>query len=87
MRQGAGMVTSAGFGGLLLALLPLIGIVTILQARHKRRRGRTEPVEEDLQKRQAAALESERRMAAYLAQRLAGSYEADQGQTEQEVNR
>lgn len=51
------------------AVLPLLGLVTVLKARAKRKRGQPEPANEDFEKRQAATLESERRMAAYLASR------------------
>ncbi len=56
----------------LFTLIPvammLVGIVSILRARHLRKRG--EPVQDNAtQTRQAAAAESERRMASYLASR------------------
>ncbi|MBS3979591.1 MAG: hypothetical protein KGZ77_07295 [Rhodobacteraceae bacterium] len=62
------MPTSAGLGGLVTVLLPLVGIVTILKARAARKRGEP-PVDEDFEARRAATLEAERRMAAYLASR------------------
>ncbi|MDZ4088962.1 MAG: hypothetical protein U1E69_19395 [Tabrizicola sp.] len=62
------MPAGAGLGGLVGVLLPLVGIATILKARAARKRGEP-PVDEDFEKRQAATLESERRMAAYLASR------------------
>jgi predicted aminopeptidase len=69
------MATGAGFGGLVTALLPLVGVVTILRARAARKRGG--PVaDEDFEARQAATRESERRMAAYLAQSRSGGYHA-----------
>lgn len=62
------MATGAGLGSLVTALLPLIGLVTILKARRGRKSG-APVVDEDFEARQAAAAESERRMAAYLASR------------------
>lgn len=69
------------------ALMPLVGIVTILHARRKRRHADAEPVDADFEKRREAARESERRMAAYLAQREPARYDADTGGTEQESRR
>jgi hypothetical protein len=71
-------------GGLVSVLLPLVGIVTILKARAARKRG-TPPVDEEFEKRRAATLESERRMAAYLAQRGPGGYH--ENDDEQEIRR
>lgn len=62
------MAVGAGFGGLVAAVLPLVGLVTILRARAARKRGGP-VVDEDFEARQAATWESERRMAAYLASR------------------
>lgn len=81
------MVTGAGFGGLVTALLPLVGLVTILKSRRRRKRDGPEPVDEGFEKRKAAALETERRMKAYLAQRSSDGYDAVQGQDEQETMR
>jgi hypothetical protein len=62
------MVAGGGLGGLVMTLVPLVGLVTILRARAARRRG--SPVaDEDFEARQAATRESERRLAAYLASR------------------
>jgi hypothetical protein len=62
------MVAGGGLGGLVMTLVPLVGLVTILRARAARRRGA--PVaDEDFEARQAATRESERRLAAYLASR------------------
>ena len=79
------MVAGPGVSGLVMALLPLVGLVTILRARATRKRG--EPVVDmDFETRQAATLESVRRMAAYLAQsRLGGYYAPDED--EQEIRR
>lgn len=62
------MATGAGYG-VISALLPLVGIVTMVRNRNRRRKGGAEPVDEEFEKRQAATLEAERRMAAYLASR------------------
>jgi hypothetical protein len=78
------MATGAGLGGLMAALLPLVGLVTILQARRKR--SQPEPVDPSLEERLAATRESERRMAAYLAQRSATSYHVMEDD-EQEIRR
>jgi hypothetical protein len=81
------MATGAGLGGLLTAILPLVGVVTILKARSRRKRGLPqEPVDADFEKRLAATRESERRVAAYLAQRGSARYDiTDDG--EQEIRR
>ena len=71
------MATGGGLGGLVTALLPLLGIATILKARRRRKSGQPEPVDEDLERRKAATQESERRMRAYLAQHRPDSYVAD----------
>lgn len=81
------MATGAGLGGLVSVLLPLVGIVSILRGRRRRKRGLPEPVDQDFEKRKAATRESERRMAAYLAQRNSGSYHAEIGVEEQETRR
>jgi hypothetical protein len=80
------MATGAGLGGLVTVLLPLVGIVTILKARSRRKRGGPEPEDAEFEARQAAARESERRMAAYLAQRGAASYHSAEDD-EQEIRR
>ena len=80
------MVTGAGLGGLMSALVPLVGLVTILKARSRLKRGKPEPVDHDFEKRRAATRESEARMAAYLAQRGAASYHVTEDD-EQEIRR
>lgn len=81
------MATGAGFGGLVTAILPLVGLVTVLKARARRKRGLpAEPEDEDFEKRRAATRESERRMAAYLAQRGSASYHVSDDD-EQEIRR
>lgn len=80
------MATGAGLGGLVSALLPLIGLVTVLNARRRRKRGLPEPVDQDHEARHAATRESERRMAAYLAQHSASSYHVTEDD-EQEIRR
>jgi hypothetical protein len=79
------MATGAGLGGLVSVLLPLVGIVTILKGRAARKRG-LPPVDEEFEKRKAATLESERRMAAYLAQRGSAGYQVGEDD-EQEIKR
>jgi len=80
------MATGAGLGGLMAALMPLVGIVTILHARRKRKTGKVvDPAVED---RQASAAEVQRRMASYLAGRESGSsHRASLEQDEQETKR
>lgn len=81
------MATGAGLGGLVTAILPLVGLVTILKARTRRKRGLPqEPVDADFERRLAATRESERRMAAYLAQRSSASYDVTDDD-EQEIRR
>jgi hypothetical protein len=62
----------SGLAGLVPVAMTLVGIVTILRARRARRRGidTVPPADKD---RQAAAMEMERRMASYLAQRDSGN--------------
>jgi hypothetical protein len=62
------MATGAGYG-VITALLPLVGIVAMVRNRNRRKKGEPEPVDQQYEKRRAATLESERRMAAYLASR------------------
>jgi hypothetical protein len=80
------MPTGAGFGGLLTALLPLVGLVTILHGRKKRKRGSATEQDGAFEKRQTASQETERRMAAYLAQRSTASYQVMEDD-EQEIRR
>ncbi|RYI12712.1 MAG: hypothetical protein EON48_13005 [Acetobacteraceae bacterium] len=80
------MATGAGLGGLVTALLPLVGLVTMVKARQRRKRGLPEPVDETFEKRRAATRESEARMAAYLAQRGSASYQVTEDD-EQEIRR
>jgi hypothetical protein len=62
------MATGVGYS-VISAVLPLVGIVTMVRNRKRRKSGKPEPVDEAFEARQAATLESERRMAAYLASR------------------
>lgn len=80
------MATGAGFGGLVTAILPLVGLITILKGRSRRKRNEPMPADEDFEKRQAATRESEQRMAAYLAQRGTASYHVSEDD-EQEIRR
>lgn len=69
------MATGAGLGGLITAALPLIGIITLWQARRKRKAGPAESrTDSDFVRRQAETMETERRMASYLAGRDAGRH-------------
>ena len=80
------MAAGTGLGGMVSALLPLVGLVTVLKARRRRKSGLPEPVDHEFEKRQAATRESEARMAAYLAQRGAASYHVTEDD-EQEIRR
>jgi hypothetical protein len=79
------MATGAGLGGLVTVLLPLVGVVTLLRARAARKRGASE-VDTAFEARQTATRDSERRMAAYLAQRSSASYHVVDDE-EQEIRR
>ena len=83
------MATGSGLGGLLPAAMTLIGVVTMLRARHKRKSGAPPAeVDTDTEKRRAAATEMERRMASYLAGRdTGGAHNAPQDQSGQENGR
>ena len=83
--MGAGL-GGTGLSGLLTAFLPLIGIVTLLRSRQKRRDGLPPAPDDAFERRRAATLESERRMAAYLAQSRSGGYQALEDD-EQEITR
>lgn len=65
------MATGAGLGSLIPVAMALVGVVTMLRTRAKRRNGKV-PVDEDFERRRAATLETERRMASYLAGRSVG---------------
>ena len=82
------MATGAGLGPLVMAVLPLVGVVTMLKARRKRRSGQAVPDPQDAARR-AAVAETERRMASYLAQRDTGArYDASLEEiNEQETRR
>jgi hypothetical protein len=62
------MATGTGLGALIPVAMTLVGIVTMLRARAKRRNGPVQ-VDEDFERRRAATAEAERRMASYLAGR------------------
>ncbi|MFN3280584.1 MAG: hypothetical protein ACK40I_02780 [Tabrizicola sp.] len=68
-------MTGSGLGGLLPVAMTLVGIVTMLRARSRRRAGER-PLDEESERRQAEAAEMERRMASYLAARNAGRHHA-----------
>lgn len=62
------MLGNSALGSFLPVAMALVGIVTILRARARRRAGRTD-TDDDFERRQRAAADMERRMASYLAQR------------------
>jgi|GEM_PF-4560128 len=66
--MGAAMGTAAGLANLVPIAAMLVGLVVILRQRRARRLGRPE-VDAAFERRQGAAAEMERRMAAYMAQR------------------
>ena len=65
------MATGTGLGGLLPVAMVIVGLVTVLRSRARRRAGATQ-ADEAFERRQAEAAEMERRMASYLAGRDAG---------------
>jgi hypothetical protein len=80
------MASGSGLGGLLPVAMTLAGIVTLLRARARRKRGPA-PVDPELERRQAATRESERRMAAYLAGRSLGPDDAVRDEVDEELKR
>lgn len=70
------MATGPGLGSLIPVAMTLIGVVSMLRARQKRKAGSNRP-DDDLERRQAAAAEMERRMASYLAGRDMGRGDVD----------
>lgn len=80
------MATGAGLGGLIPVAMALVGIVTLLRTRARRRSGKT-PVDADFERRQASAAVMERRMASYLAGRDAGGHPAPADEMRQENGR
>jgi hypothetical protein len=81
------MATGAGLGGLVTALLPLVGLVTLWQARRRRLTGGETRKDADFARRQAERLEMERRMASYLAQSAPGGHARYDDPNEQEIRR
>ena len=67
------MATGQGLGGLLPVVMTMVGLVTMLRARAKRKGG-TSSADTDTgaEARKAASAQMERRMASYLAQRDTG---------------
>ena len=65
------MAGGTGLGSLIPVAMTLAGIVAMLRARRNRRAGRTEN-DLELDRRLAETAETNRRMAAYLAQRDSG---------------
>jgi len=82
------MATGTGLGSLIPVAMVLVGFVTMLKTsagrRAKRRSGQTPDTE--LEKRQAAAAEMERRMASYLAQRDTRGSDAAQADENRQEN-
>lgn len=79
------MVSGSGLGGLLPVAMALVGVVTLVRARGRRRSGDRQ-LDADAERRQAETALTERRMAAYLAGRDTGrGYAA--GNEEQENGR
>lgn len=70
------MATGNGLTALIPAAMTLVGIVTMLRARARRRSGKETPDTEHADRR-AATLEAERRMASYLASRDQRSWRDD----------
>jgi hypothetical protein len=82
------MATGAGLSGIVAALLPLIGLITVWSARRRRKLGIQSPEDGEFERRQAAQMEMERRMASYLAERgLVGRSAAYDASDEQEIRR
>ena len=82
------MATGAGFSGIMTAVLPLVGLITLWSARRKRLKGGETPEDAEFARRQAERAEVERRMASYLAQRGSGGhYATDDDPIEQEIRR
>jgi hypothetical protein len=79
------MASGTGLAGLLPLAMTVAGVVTMLRAWARRKRGPA-PVDEAFEARQAATRESERRMAAYLAQSRLAGYQA-QDDDEMEIRR
>jgi hypothetical protein len=82
------MATGAGLSGIVTAVLPLVGLVTVWSARRKRLKGIETPEDVEFARRQAERAEMERRMASYLAQRGPGGQGTrDDDPIEQEIRR
>jgi hypothetical protein len=82
------MATGAGFSGIVTAVLPLVGLVTVWSARRRRLKGIETPEDAEFARRQAERAEMERRMASYLAQRGPGGQSTqDDDPSEQEIRR
>jgi hypothetical protein len=81
------MATGAGLNGIVTAVLPLVGLVTVWASRRKRRMGIEAPEDTEFERRQAERAEMERRMASYLAQSGSGGHYATDDGNEQEIRR
>jgi hypothetical protein len=71
------MATGAGFSGIMTAVLPLVGLITLWSARRKRLKGGETPEDAEFARQQAERAESERRMQSYLASRDQRSWRDD----------
>lgn len=80
------MAVGGGFGNVMTALMPLLGLAMLLTGRRKRSGGEPTP-DPEADQRRAARAETERRMAAYLASRDAGRTGAFAEDIEQETKR
>ncbi|MCX7287524.1 MAG: hypothetical protein NTW20_08170 [Rhodobacterales bacterium] len=81
------MATGAGTAGLLKLAAMLVGGFSIWRSNRARRRGETSTEDDELAQRLAARAETERRMAAYLAQRNAAAKATEDDEHEREIRR
>jgi hypothetical protein len=80
------MAMGAGLGNLIPTAMVLVGIFTMFRTRARRRKGKV-ATDVEFEKRQAAGMEMERRMASYLAGRETGGFQAAAHLDEQESRR
>jgi hypothetical protein len=82
------MAIGTGLGGIVSAVLPLVGLFTIWKARRDRKSGVETPMDAEIARRKAERQEVERRMASYLSQRGSGGHSATYDDSnEQEIRR
>jgi hypothetical protein len=70
------MAGGAGLGGIMTALLPLVGLFTIWQSQRRKKDGVETAEDAEFARRRDARLEMERRMAAYIAHSAPGGHSA-----------